>query len=146
MNTFSRVLTACMIALGVAACASQSSTPNDDYRYGSVVEYGRVTDIERVAAGGGSTGAGAVIGGVVGGVVGHQIGSGRGNDAATVVGAVGGALVGNSIEKNNAAAREAYRISVRLEGGGSRVYEQDSNDGLRVGDSVRIANGRVSRN
>jgi len=52
-------------------------------------------------------------------VIGHQIGGGVGNVAATLLGAVGGAAVGNNIERAN--ARDRYRITVRLDGGGRRM-------------------------
>jgi outer membrane lipoprotein SlyB len=91
-----------------------------------------------------TTGAGAVVGGIVGGVLGHQVGSGRGNDAATVAGAVGGAVVGNELEKRRNDG-ERYRITVRSRDGRDSVFEQDSLDGIRDGDRVRIDGGRLFR-
>ena len=91
-----------------------------------------------------STGAGAVVGGIVGGVLGHQVGSGRGNDAATVAGAVGGAVVGNEIEKRRNDG-ERYRITVRFRDGRDSAFEQDSLNGIRVGDRVRVDGGLVVR-
>jgi outer membrane lipoprotein SlyB len=89
------------------------------------------------------TGLGAILGGVAGGVLGHQIGGGVGNVAATILGAVGGAVVGNNIEHAN--ARDRYRITVRLDGGG-RLEETEVGEGeLRVGDRVRVVNNRVYR-
>ncbi len=91
------------------------------------------------------SGAGAVIGGVVGGVLGHQVGSGRGKDVATVAGVVGGAVLGNTIEKSNKSTLHV-EIRVRLGDGTFRTLKSDSDQGLRVGDKVRIDNGRVNRN
>ncbi|WP_260295410.1 glycine zipper 2TM domain-containing protein [Sedimenticola hydrogenitrophicus] len=90
-------------------------------------------------------GAGAVVGGVVGGVLGHQVGGGSGQDIATAVGVVGGAVVGHEIQKRSQQQPETYRLQVRLENGSYRAVMQDSIEGLRVGDRVRIDNGRAYR-
>ena len=87
---------------------------------------------------------GAVIGGIAGGVIGHQIGSGRGNTAATIAGAIGGAVVGNEIEKKRAQATR-YRITVRLDSGSSLIVDETRDLNLRVGDRVRVEDGRIYR-
>jgi outer membrane lipoprotein SlyB len=138
-------------ALAAAACGSDP-VYYDQPRYGSGAYYSRTADsadFGRVVAidvigERRTTGAGAVVGGIVGGVLGHQVGSGRGNDAATVAGAVGGAVVGNEIEKRRNDG-ERYRITVRSRDGRDAVFEQDSLDGIRVGDRVRIDGGRLFR-
>ena len=148
----SHYMAAASLALLVAACGSDpvsysepryvsSSTP----AYSSP-EYadGRVVAIDVVRRGGGSSGAGAVVGGILGGVVGHQFGSGRGNDAATVAGVVGGAVAGNEIEKHRN-ADEAYRVTVQFRDGREAAFVQDSLNGLRVGDRVRIDGTRLYR-
>jgi uncharacterized protein YcfJ len=101
-------------------------------------------DIFYSAPDSGPVSKGAVIGGLAGGVLGHQIGSGRGKTAATVVGTVGGAVVGNEIDKKQKAAPR-YRITVRLESGSSLVVEETSDVNLKVGDRVRIDDGRIHR-
>jgi outer membrane lipoprotein SlyB len=108
------------------------------------IETGVVERIELFREGQSSpTGLGAILGGVAGGVIGHQIGGGAGNAAATILGAVGGSVVGNNIE--HASARDRYRITVRLDGGG-RLEETEVGEGeLRVGDRVRVVNDRVYR-
>ena len=107
-------------------------------------EYGVVEAIDWYRDGTSApTGLGAVLGGVAGGVLGHQIGSGRGNTAATIAGAVGGALVGNQIERSN--PRDRYRIVVRLDNGASLAMSEIGEGELRVGDRVRVVNGRVYR-
>jgi outer membrane lipoprotein SlyB len=103
-----------------------------------------VVAIDVVRGRGGSTGAGAVVGGIVGGVLGHQVGSGRGNDAATVAGAIGGAVVGNELEKRRD-GDEFYRITVQLRDGREATFAQDSLNGIRVGDRVRVDGNRVFR-
>ena len=141
---------AALCVLGLAACGS-SPRYNDSGYYGSsgngaYTEYGRVVGIDTVAGGDGHTsGAGAVLGGVVGGVLGHQIGSGRGNTAATIGGAVAGAAVGNEVERRREVRETAYRVDVRLDNGALRSSTVDYIGDLRVGDRVRIENGRVSR-
>ncbi len=93
-----------------------------------------------------STGAGAVVGGLIGGLIGNQVGGGNGKTAATVVGVVGGAVVGNNVEKNrNGQTNDMYRIRIRLDKGGTASVEQDTLDNLRIGDRVRISDGRAYR-
>ena len=139
------------VAVSTAACGSDPYY-NDSYAYQNPqytrvadnYDYGRVVAIDVIGGPGRSTGAGAVIGGIVGGVLGHQVGSGRGNDVATAAGAVGGAVAGNEIEKRRNEG-ERYRITVRMRDGRDAVFEQDSANGLRVGDRVRVDRGIVYR-
>lgn len=107
--------------------------------------YGTIDSIQLARVSSGSSGAGAVAGGVVGALLGNQVGSGSGRSAATVAGAVGGALVGNEVEKNRSQGREAYQIGIRLDNGDYRVIAQDSVQDLRVGNRVRVVDGRVYR-
>jgi outer membrane lipoprotein SlyB len=149
-----RYIAAAALALTLGACADSPS--HGDGRYYSspaptyypaadaYADYGRVVAIDTAREGGHTTGGGAVIGGIVGGVLGHQIGSGRGNTAATVAGAAGGALAGNEVEKRRG-GDEAYRITVQTRDGRESTFTQDSLNGLRVGDRVRIDAGRVYR-
>lgn len=87
---------------------------------------------------------GTVVGGIAGGVIGHQIGSGRGNTAATIAGVIGGAVVGNEIEKKRAQPTR-YRITVRLDSGSSLIVDEMRDLNLRVGDRVRVEDGRIDR-
>jgi len=148
-----KIAAAALLALGLAACGS---SPSNDGYYGSnysgnsgyYSEYGRVVGIETVRdrSSSGTSGAGAVIGGVVGGVLGHQVGGGRGKDAATVAGAIGGAVAGNEIERRRAYGGDVdYKINVRLDNGSIRAVVQEDLGNVRVGDRVRIENGRVYR-
>lgn len=119
---------------------------NDRY-YGVSNEgyYGVVDSIESTRGGSSNnTIAGTIIGGVLGGVLGHQVGGGTGNTVATVAGAVGGAVVGHEIGQGNA-ERDAYRVRVRFDNGNFQTTTQASIGDLRVGDSVRIENGRAYR-
>src|SRR4051812_37725223 len=145
-----KVILAIASGLAAAACASDPyyNSSYSEPRYvnsgpNSYVGEGRVVAIDVVRGSGGHTsGAGAVVGGIVGGVVGHQVGSGRGNDVATVAGAVGGAVAGNEIERRRD-VDEQYRIVVQTRDGREATFIQQSLNGLRVGDRVRIDSGRL---
>jgi outer membrane lipoprotein SlyB len=149
-----KVIVAIAGGLTVAACASDPYYSSySEPRYvaapgyvgnGAYTDFGRVVAIDVVGGGGRSTGAGAVVGGIVGGVLGHQIGSGRGNDVATAAGAIGGAVAGNEIEKRRS-GDEQYRVVVQLRDGREATFMQDSLNGIRVGDRVRIEGNRLYR-
>lgn len=117
---------------------------------GPYVEYGRIANVEVLRSesqGTPPSGGGAILGGVLGAVVGNQFGGGNGRAAATALGAVGGALLGNNVEGRNNAPRvaETFRISVETENGGYRAFDVPNPGDLRIGDHVRIDNGRISR-
>lgn len=136
----------------LAGCASNSPSAypyNDGYNtgYNNVsMGYGTIESIQVVRAPGHTSGAGAVVGGLVGALAGNQVGSGNGRTAATVAGGVAGAAIGNSVEANRSAnGMDAYQINVRLDNGEYRSVTQDSVYDLRVGNRVRIVDGRVYR-
>lgn len=155
MKTFQKVFVlAAFSTLVLGGCANnpypQQSYPDQAYssnapRYSN--GYGVIDSIRLVKkdSNGNPIGIGTVIGGVVGGVLGNQVGGGTGRTVATAAGAVGGAVVGHEIEKNRNNNSTAYRISVRLNNGAYETYTQDSIGDMRVGDRVRIDNGRVTR-
>lgn len=103
---------------------------------------GTVSEIIPIEKKGESSGAGAVLGGIVGGVLGHQVGGGRGKDVATVAGALGGAFLGNEIERNKASVAQ-WDVRVRLEDGTNKVVRYGTEPSWRVGDKVRIENGKI---
>ena len=108
------------------------------------IEYGVVESVQPYRPGEGALpGMGTVLGGIAGGVIGHQVGGGRGKDVATIAGALGGAYAGHQIQRAN--ERDRYRVAVRLEGGARLEVDEAGASGLRVGDRVRVVNGRVSR-
>ena len=138
----------------LSGCASTTtSTPyNGPAGYNTATHrnvssgYGTIDSIQVVRGSGGTTGGGAVVGGLVGALVGNQVGSGNGRTAATVAGAVGGAAIGNSVEANrNAGGQDMYQINIRLDNGEYRSITQDSVYDLRVGNRVRMVDGRVYR-
>lgn len=85
---------------------------------------------------------GTVAGGVIGGVLGNQVGSGSGRDIARIVGAIGGAYAGNRIQ-NQRAKTLVYRVSVDLDGGGSKTFDHAVDPLLRVGARVKMADGAI---
>jgi outer membrane lipoprotein SlyB len=153
-----RVLAVGATATLLGAAISGCSTGGDPY-YGTayneptvvgapampayVADYGTVDSIQMVRTGGSGV-TGAIAGGVVGGLLGHQVGGGSGQTAATIAGAVGGAAIGNEIDRRNSAGTQ-YQIGVRLDSGNYLTIVQDANADLRIGDRVRVENGRVSR-
>jgi len=129
----------------ITGCASTSPQASS---YNTVpaasAGYGTIDSIQITrAAGGGTSGLGAVAGGLVGALAGNQIGSGGGRTAATLAGAVGGAVVGNKVEANRDQGQDAYQISVRMDNGDYRTVVQDNINNLGVGKRVRVVDGRV---
>ena len=108
-------------------------------------ECGVVESVREIETKGEGSGLGAVGGAVVGGVLGHQVGGGRGQDIATVVGAVGGAVAGNEVEKR-VKSTKSYEITVRFEGGSSRVIHEANATTWRTGDRVKIIEGVIHSN
>ncbi|MBC7686017.1 MAG: glycine zipper 2TM domain-containing protein [Bdellovibrionales bacterium] len=145
------------IAVTATALLSGCASTNDPYNNGSYnngaynssasnsMGYGTIDSIQVTRGAGQTSGSGAVIGGLVGAVVGNQVGSGNGRTAATVAGAVGGAAIGNSVESRRDGGREMYQIGVRLDNGDYRTIVQDSVYDLRVGNRVRLVDGRAYR-
>jgi outer membrane lipoprotein SlyB len=88
---------------------------------------------------------GTIGGAVVGGLLGSAVGSGGGRTAAEVAGAVGGAVVGNNIAKNSRGNRVRYDVVVRYGNGATQTVSYSGDPGVRVGDHVRVDNGRVTR-
>lgn len=149
---------AALLVVSVAAlsgCAGNNTTPNNSgyntgYNSGNNTNassgYGTIDSIQAVRGSSSTGGGGAVVGGLLGALVGNQVGSGSGRTAATVAGAVGGAVIGNSVEANrNANGADMYQITIRLDNGQYRSVTQDSAYDLRVGNRIRLVDGRVYR-
>jgi len=105
---------------------------------------GTVTAVKTVKQKGEASGVGAVAGGVLGGVLGHQVGSGRGNTAATIVGAGAGAYAGHEIEKSQK-AKTTFQVVVKMEDGKSRTFSFDKETSYRVGDRIKVVDGKLTR-
>ena len=153
----SRSLAAAAIAAAalLSGCASSPSYNNgygnngynSGYNNTASAGYGVIESIQVTQAENRTSGGGAVVGALVGALAGNQVGSGSGRTAATVAGGVGGAMVGNNIEKNRNAGngQEMYQVNVRMDNGEYRTVVQDSVYDLRVGNRVRLVDGRVYR-
>jgi outer membrane lipoprotein SlyB len=136
----------------LSGCASSPSY-NNGYNGGGYnnsaqsMGYGTIESIQVTNAENRTSGGGAVVGALVGALAGNQIGSGSGRTAATVAGGVGGAVVGNNIERNRngGSGQEMYQVNVRMDNGEYRTVVQDSVYDLRVGNRVRLVDGRVYR-
>jgi outer membrane lipoprotein SlyB len=107
-------------------------------------ECGTVSELKTVKVEGQGTGLGAIAGGVVGGVLGHQVGGGRGKDVATVAGAAGGAYVGHQMEKKSKTVTK-YHVLVKMEEGNTRTFIFNSSTAYKVGDKVKVVNGKLTR-
>lgn len=120
---------------------------NGGYRDNASAGYGTIESIQVTNAEARTSGAGAIVGGLVGALAGNQVGSGGGRTAATVAGGVAGAAIGNNVERNRdaAAGQQMYAVNIRLDNGEYRTVMQDSVSDLRVGNRVRIVDGRVYR-
>ena len=145
-HTLAAIVIAATAAL--SGCASNNQQAGYGYQNGyqnEAASYGTIEGIQVRTLEGKGNGAGAVAGGLVGALLGNQVGSGSGRAAATVAGAVGGAVVGNNVENNRNAPRDEYQISVRMDNGEHRLVTQDSVYDLRVGNRVRLIDGRLYR-
>lgn len=140
-------LAAWMIATSalITGCASTPMQASSYANAGVESSTGVIDNIQLVRIDPATSGVGAVTGGLVGALVGNQVGSGSGRTAATAAGAIGGAVVGNQVERNRNQPFDAYQISVRLDNGDYRTVNQDSIYDLRVGNRVRMVDGRVYR-
>jgi len=152
------IATACAAVLVLTGCGPGSGEPSKPVVSGSATttspalrpaalpapvpraDLGRVSSIETITTPGKTDGRGALIGGVVGAAVGNEVGKGDGDRraVATGLGAVGGAVLGSEIERRNKPAVTSYRIHVRMDNGDTRSFASSNNDGLRVGDRVRV--------
>jgi outer membrane lipoprotein SlyB len=149
-------------AMGLSACSSPPPYSNTagypesrypDSRYPSATypdnraRYGYVEAVEVVPAETRSTGPGigAIGGAIAGGVLGSQIGHGAGRAAAAVGGAVAGGVIGHEVEQRVKGPDQPtmYRFRVKMDDGSYQSFTQETHDNIRVGDRVRIENGRV---
>ncbi|RJG20480.1 glycine zipper 2TM domain-containing protein [Massilia cavernae] len=155
ISTKTTIATLIASAAILGGCASTSSDPYygstgstyGGYNSTASMGYGTIDSIQVTRGGSsGASGAGAVVGGLVGAAVGSQVGSGSGRTAATVAGAVGGAALGHKVERDRAMDdRDMYQINIRMDNGEYRSVVQDSVYDLRVGNRVRIVDGRAYR-
>ena len=140
-----------LILSGVSALSlliTGLSWAEDGRRAPRCLDCGVVTAIQAVenSAGGG---LGAAAGALAGGLLGNQAGKTDtasntiGGTAATILGLAGGAVAGHYAEK--AMAGKEWNISLRMNNGETRTVNTKSEPTVRVGDTVRIADGAVVR-
>ena len=106
---------------------------------------GTVEAVNRVEVKGEGGYLGTIGGGVVGALLGSQIGSGKGRTAAQIAGALGGAYAGHVIE-GKVRKSYHYEVLVRLQNGATQTVTFAAEPEYRVGDSVKINDGVISRN
>lgn len=127
------------------ASAMKSDTSTSTHEQARACSHcGIVLYVNEMEAEGSGSGLGAVAGGVVGGVLGHQVGGGTGRDLATIAGAVGGAFAGNKIEKVTKKT-QSYNITVKMDTGEERTFNQTETPNVEKGDRVKIENDVVRR-
>ncbi|HEY0858859.1 MAG TPA: glycine zipper 2TM domain-containing protein [Albitalea sp.] len=102
---------------------------------------GVVQSVRAVDAGGSPGMAGAVAGGVLGAVIGRQIGEGDGRTLAGILGAIGGAYAGREIERSQH-RRTRHEVRVQLDDGRVHTRRFEGAPPFRVGDRIRIVQGR----
>ncbi len=137
-----------LIAGFLGACASSNSGSvysRDEARRTQTVKTGVVESVRSVKLEGTKSPVGTIAGGAVGGIAGSSVGGGRGSVIAAVIGAVAGGLVGSAAEEA-VTRKDAFEITIKLDGGGLVSIVQEADEQFAAGDRVRIVeNGGTSR-
>ncbi|HEY0906560.1 MAG TPA: glycine zipper 2TM domain-containing protein [Methylophilus sp.] len=145
---FIRYISIALLAGFVAACASSNSGSvysRDEARRTQTVKTGVVESVRSVKLEGTKSPVGTIAGGAVGGIAGSSIGGGRGSTIAAVIGAVAGGLAGSALEET-ATRKDAFEITVKVDGGGLVAIVQEADEPFKAGDRVRIVeHGGTSR-
>ncbi|MFD4836561.1 glycine zipper 2TM domain-containing protein [Achromobacter sp. NPDC058515] len=134
----------------VSGCANHSASSRvytfDQAQRAQTVLLGYVVGVRPVTIQASQTsGFGAIAGGALGAVAGNAVGGGSGRRITTVGGAVGGAMAGNAVE-NASARRQGLEITIRLDGGETRVITQEADVPIFAGQRVQVVTqGGVSR-
>lgn len=106
---------------------------------------GKVEAITAREVTGDSKGIGAVGGAVAGGLIGNKVSEDSDKrGVVTAVGAIGGALLGNVIEKK-ARTQQVWDVLVKLNTGKTETVTVTEEPTLKVGDKVKVAEGKVSK-
>jgi len=123
-----------------AALAMMIAAPQASFAQASCPNCGVVTSVKAYSAKPKHSTVGMIGGGVVGALAGNAIGDG--NALATGAGAVGGAYVGNKIGQR-VQAKTSYKVTVRMDNGGTRTVTYASRPAVVAGNHVRVANGKL---
>ncbi len=137
------IIASAAMAAGVPLAAAQDPAPATSAP--ACADCGVVESVRIIETQGQASGVGLIAGGLAGGILGHQVGQGRGNTAATIVGAGAGAYVGNRVEQSRAQAATRYEIAVKMNDGSTRNLTVMADPGVKSGDKVRVADGKISR-
>lgn len=137
-----------LLSLCLLACASSNSGSvysRDKARKTQTVKTGVVESVRSVKLEGTKTPVGTIAGGAVGGVAGSSIGGGRGSTIMAIIGAVAGGLLG-SVAEEGITRKDAFEITVKLDGGGMVAVVQEADEVFKAGDKVRLVeNGETTR-
>ncbi|WP_459950715.1 glycine zipper 2TM domain-containing protein [Denitratisoma sp. agr-D3] len=107
-------------------------------------ECGQVVAVNVEERAGEGSAVGTIAGGVAGAALGSGVGQGTGRDLATIAGAVGGAFAGRAIE-GKMKSEKVWKVTVRFENGGERIYSFDNDPGLAIGTPVRASGSSIQR-
>ena len=145
---FCKILTVAVLAALLAACASSNSGSvysRDDARKVQTVKTGVVESVRSVKLEGTKSPVGTIAGGAVGGIAGSSVGGGKGSAIAAIIGAVVGGLAGSAAEEG-ITRKDAFEITVKLDGGGLVAIVQEADEIFHAGDKVRLVeNGSTTR-
>ena len=145
---FCKILTVAVLAALLAACASSNSGSvysRDDARKVQTVKTGIVESVRSVKLEGTKSPVGTIAGGAVGGIAGSSVGGGKGSAIAAIIGAVVGGLAGSAAEEG-ITRKDAFEITVKLDGGGLVAIVQEADEVFHAGDKVRLVeNGSTTR-
>jgi outer membrane lipoprotein SlyB len=137
-NVCARMLVASMFAAGTLAISPTVASAKN--HASKCADCGTVLTTNRKDQKGSGT-TGAVVGGVGGAVAGKTLGD---SNTAAVLGGVGGALAGNMVGKKMT-TKKIWSVEVRLDNGGIRNIDYDTDPEFKRGDRVRLVNGQLER-
>lgn len=144
-----KLISLVLLSAFLAACASSNSGSvysRDEARKVQTVKTGIIESVREVKLEGTKSPVGTVAGGAVGGIAGSSVG---GDGKSGIVGAVIGALVGGiagAMAEEGFTRKDAYEITVKLDGGGLVAIVQEADEVFKAGEKVRIIeSGGVSR-
>lgn len=129
-----------LLSLILGACASSNSGSvysRDDARKVQTVRTGIVESVRPVKLEGTKSPIGTIAGGAIGGVAGGSVGHGNGSTIGAIVGAVVGGLAGSAVEEG-ITRKDAFEITVKIDGGALVAIVQEADEQFRAGDKVRL--------
>ena len=144
-----KLLPLILLSAFLSACASSNSGSvysRDEARKVQTVKTGVIESVRAVKLEGTKSPIGTVAGGAVGGIAGSSVGGdGKSGMVGAVIGAVVGGIAGAMAEEG-ITRKDAYEITVKLDGGGLIAIVQEADEVFKAGEKVRIIEtGGVSR-